>query len=275
MTWRVPPPPLFNSMKIIQVKNLVKNFKEIKAVSDISFDVEEGEIFALLGPNGAGKSTTIKILTTLLQATAGEVFINGFDIKKDPDDIRRSFGIVFQDPSLDDELTAYENMSFHGSLYGVDKKVRTERIQQLLNMVDLWDRRDDLVKHFSGGMKRRLEIARGLLHHPKIIFLDEPTIGLDPQTRNHIWDYVKKLNKDEGITVVFTTHYMDEAEKVSDRIVIVDHGKIVKGGTSEELKREAMANSLEEAFLHFTGYDLREESATNIDRMRTIKRRHR
>jgi len=262
-------------MKIIQVKNLVKNFKEIKAVSDISFDVEEGEIFALLGPNGAGKSTTIKILTTLLQATAGEVFINGFDIKKDPDDIRRSFGIVFQDPSLDDELTAYENMSFHGSLYGVDKKVRTERIQQLLNMVDLWDRRDDLVKHFSGGMKRRLEIARGLLHHPKIIFLDEPTIGLDPQTRNHIWDYVKKLNKDEGITVVFTTHYMDEAEKVSDRIVIVDHGKIVKGGTSEELKREAMANSLEEAFLHFTGYDLREESATNIDRMRTIKRRHR
>lgn len=257
-------------MKIIEVKNLVKNFKEVKAVCDISFDVNQGEIFALLGPNGAGKSTTIKIMTTLLHPTNGTVIINGFDIKKDPDDVRRSFGIVFQDPSLDDELTAYENMEFHGSLYKVQKKLRRERTEQLLKMVDLWDRKNSYVKTFSGGMKRRLEIARGFLHHPKVIFLDEPTIGLDPQTRNHIWEYVKKINKEEGITVVFTTHYMDEADKVSDRIAIIDHGKIIKYGTPEQLKKDANAGSLEEAFLHFTGYDLRQESSDNLSRMRTF-----
>jgi ABC-2 type transport system ATP-binding protein len=263
-------------MKIIEVKNLVKEFKDIKAVDNISFVVEQGQIFALLGPNGAGKSTTIKILTTLLKPTSGEVVVNGFDIKKNPDDIRRSFGIVFQDPSLDDELTAYENMEFHGALYKVPKKLRQERIEQLLKMTDLWERKKSLVKTFSGGMKRRLEIARGLLHHPKIIFLDEPTIGLDPQTRNHIWDYVKKLNQDEGITVVLTTHYMDEADKVSDEIAIIDHGKIIKRGTARELKNEAGTESLEGAFLSFTGYDLRAESAGSIDKMRTFRnRKHR
>ncbi len=260
-------------MKIIQVKKLVKIFEEIKAVDNISFEVEKGEIFAFLGPNGAGKSTTIKILTTLLQPTSGEAIVNGFDIREEPNDVRRSFGIVFQDPSLDDELTAYENMEFHGALYKVPKKLRRERIKQLLQIVELWDRKDSFVKTFSGGMKRRLEIARGLLHHPKVLFLDEPTLGLDPQTRNHIWSHIKKLNKEENITIFFTTHYMEEADKVSDRIAIVDHGKIIKLGTSSELKSEAKTDSLEEAFLFFTGYSLREESAGKIDMMRTIKNR--
>ncbi len=258
-------------MKIIQVKHLVKNFKDIEAVCDISFEVEQGQIFALLGPNGAGKSTTIKILTTLLKPTSGEVIINGFNVAKNPDDVRRSFGIVFQDSSLDDELTAYENMDFHGVLYKVLKKLRRERIEQLMKMVDLWERKNSLVKTFSGGMKRRLEIARGFLHHPQIIFLDEPTLGLDPQTRNHIWDYINRLNKDENITVVFTTHYMDEAEKVAEEIAIIDHGKIVEYGTPQELKDKAGTQSLEDAFLHFTGYDLREELAGSVDRMRAIK----
>jgi ABC-2 type transport system ATP-binding protein len=258
-------------MEIIQVKNLVKNFKEVKAVDGLSFSVEKGQIFALLGPNGAGKSTTIKILTTLLKPTSGEVIINGFDVKKDPDGVRRSFGIVFQDSSLDDELTAYENMDFHGVLYKIPKQLRRERIEQLLKMVDLWERKNSLVKTFSGGMKRRLEIARGLLHHPQVFFLDEPTIGLDPQTRSHIWDYIKKLNKDENTTIVFTTHYMDEAEKVADEITIVDHGKVVEYGTPQELKDKAGVQSLEEAFLHFTGYDIREESADNFDKMRSFR----
>lgn len=190
---------------------------------------------------------------------------------KNPDDVRRSFGIVFQDSSLDDELTAYENMDFHGVLYKVLKKLRRERIEQLMKMVDLWERKNSLVKTFSGGMKRRLEIARGFLHHPQIIFLDEPTLGLDPQTRNHIWDYINRLNKDENITVVFTTHYMDEAEKVAEEIAIIDHGKIVEYGTPQELKDKAGTQSLEDAFLHFTGYDLREELAGSVDRMRAIK----
>ena len=260
-------------MKIIHVKNLIKYFKEIKAVDGISFEVEKGEIFAFLGPNGAGKSTTIKILTTLLKKTSGEVIVNGFDVDKDQDDVRRSFGIVFQDPSLDDELTAWENMEFHGALYKVPKKIRRERIKQLLEIVELWDRKDSLVKTFSGGMKRRLEIARGLLHHPKVFFLDEPTIGLDPQTRNHIWSYIKKLNKDEGITIFFTTHYMEEADLVSNRVAIIDHGKIIKLGTPKELKAEAKTDSLEKAFLYFTGYAIRDESASGIDKMRMVKNR--
>lgn len=266
---------LNKTMPIIQVKNLVKYFKEIKAVDDISFEVEKGEIFAFLGPNGAGKSTTIKILTTLLQPTSGEATVNDFDIRKDSDDVRRSFGIVFQDPSLDDELTAYENMEFHGALYKVPKKIRKDRIRQLLEIVELWDRKDYFVKTFSGGMKRRLEIARGLLHHPKVFFLDEPTIGLDPQTRNHIWSYIKKLNKEEGITIFFTTHYMEEAENVSDKVAIVDHGKIIALGTPSELKIQTQKKTLEEVFLHFTGHEIREESASGIDRMRMVKNKRR
>jgi ABC-2 type transport system ATP-binding protein len=246
---------------IIEVKNLTKKFKEFTAVNDISFTVNKGDIFAFLGPNGAGKTTTIKMLTTLLKPTEGEIILNGFDVVKNPSDVRKSFGIVFQDSSLDDELSAFENMEFHGVLYDVPKKVREERIKQLLEMVDLWDKKDKFVKNFSGGMKRRLEIARGLLHHPKIMFLDEPTLGLDPQTRNHIWKYIKELNKKEKVTVFLTTHYMDEAEKMSDKIAVIDHGNIITQGTVNELKKETSTNSLEEAFIKLTGYQIREEKA--------------
>ncbi len=224
--------------KIIQVSNLVKTFNGLIAVDNISFDVRKGEVFAFLGPNGAGKTTTIKMLTTLLQPTSGKIELNGINPINNQHEARCSFGIVFQDPSLDEELTAYENMEFHGILYKVPKETRKQRIEQLLRIVELWDRKNDLVKHFSGGMKRRLEIARGLLHHPKILFLDEPTLGLDPQTRNHIWQYIQMLNKEEGITVFLTTHYMEEADRVADAITVIDHGKIIASGTSEELKKQ-------------------------------------
>jgi ABC-2 type transport system ATP-binding protein len=248
---------------IIEIKNLTKKFKETTAVDNISFNVKKGEMFAFLGPNGAGKTTTIKMLTTLAAPTSGSILINGFDPTKQEEQARESFGIVFQDPSLDDELTAYENLDMHGMLYKVVKKDRKERIEQLLNFVELWDRKDDLVKHFSGGMKRRLEIARGFLHHPKVLFLDEPTIGLDPQTRNHIWNYLKKMNREEGTTVFLTTHYMEEADKVCDRIAIIDHGKIIAQGTSEELKAQTQTDSLEGAFLALTGSAIREEAVKN------------
>ena len=257
---------------MISVQNLTKKFKDFVAVDHISFNVKEGEIFAFLGPNGAGKTTTIKMLTTLLLPTEGTLSIGGIDPVKSKDAARHSFGIVFQDPSLDDELTAYENMEFHGILYQVPKKILRERIQQLLKFVELWDRKDDLVKHFSGGMKRRLEIARGLTHHPKILFLDEPTLGLDPQTRNHIWTYIKELNKKEGMTVFFTTHYMEEADRAANRIAIIDHGKIIVQGTPAELKAKTKTTSLEDAFLALTGKAIRAEESSGIDRMRM--RRH-
>jgi ABC-2 type transport system ATP-binding protein len=257
-----------NENKIIEVKNLTKKFGDFTAVDSISFDVERGEIFAFLGPNGAGKSTTIKMLTTLLTPTGGIIRINGFDPTHDQDNTRKSFGIVFQDPSLDDELTAYENMDFHGVLYSVSKEIRQQRIKELLIIVELWDRRDGLVKTFSGGMKRRLEIARGLLHHPKIFFLDEPTLGLDPQTRNQMWNYIQMLNKKEGITIFFTTHYMQEAEQIAKRIAIIDHGKIIIIGTADQLKTQTNTKSLEEAFLALTGKKIREEVATGLDNLR-------
>ncbi len=253
---------------IISVNNLTKKFGDFTAVDNISFDVYRGEIFAFLGPNGAGKSTTIKMLTTLLRPTQGQVSINSFNPDKDQDSVRKSFGIVFQDPSLDDELTAYENMEFHGVLYKVPKDLRKKRIQELLEIVDLWDRRDNLVKTFSGGMKRRLEIARGLLHHPKIFFLDEPTIGLDPQTRNQMWDYVLNLNKKEQITIFFTTHYMEEAEKMAQRIAVIDHGKVIAQGTAKQLETQTKTSTLEEAFLSLTGRKIREEEASGLDQLR-------
>lgn len=259
-------------MDIITVKNLVKKFGDFTAVRDISFSVAKGEIFAFLGPNGAGKSTTIKMLTTLLHPTSGEITLDGASPAHEPEKVRRSFGIVFQDPSLDEELTARENMEFHGVLYNVPTKLRRERIKQLLEFVELSDRADNLVKEFSGGMKRRLEIARGLLHHPKVIFLDEPTLGLDPQTRNHMWSYLQELNKTEGVTVFFTTHYMEEADRVAQRIAIIDHGKIIAAGTSEELKKQTGKASLEDAFLEFTGKVIREEEATSKDMMRNMGR---
>ncbi|MCL5438780.1 MAG: ATP-binding cassette domain-containing protein [Patescibacteria group bacterium] len=262
---------------IIQVKNLTKKFKEFIAVNNVSFEVKKNEIFAFLGPNGAGKTTTIKMLTTLLDPTSGEIFLNGFDALKEKNEARKSFGIVFQDPSLDDELTAFENMQFHAVLYNVKTNSLRQKIIELLDFVELQDRKDALVKTFSGGMKRRLEIARGLLHHPKILFLDEPTLGLDPQTRNKIWDYIKNLNKTEGITVFFTTHYMEEAENIAQRVAIIDHGKIVAKETPEQLKKLTKSTSLEKAFLALTGKKIRDEEVTGQDIMRNHRRmwRHR
>lgn len=257
---------------MIRVNNLVKKFGDFTAVDGVSFDVKKGEIFAFLGPNGAGKTTTIKMLTTLLHPTSGELEINGVNPVTQQNEARHSFGIVFQDPSLDDELTAYENMDFHGVLYGVPKKILKERIEHLLKFVELWDRKDDFVKHFSGGMKRRLEIARGLIHHPKILFLDEPTLGLDPQTRNHIWAYIKDLNAKEGMTVFFTTHYMEEADRAANRIAIIDHGKIAVQGTSAELKAQTKTSSLEDAFLALTGKTIRTEDVSAMDRLRSRRR---
>ncbi len=257
---------------IIDVRDLVKNFKGFTAVDSINFEVKRGDIFAFLGPNGAGKTTTIKMLTTLLGPSSGTIFLNGIDVVKEAEKARKSFGIVFQDPSLDDELTAYENMEFHAILYGIGKTTRTERIKELLNYVELWERRKDLVKTFSGGMKRRLEIARGLLHHPKILFLDEPTSGLDPQTRNHIWDYIKKLNSSEKITVFFTTHYIEEADRYAKDIAIMDHGKIVTKDTPENLKKKTNSKDLEAAFLRLTGTTIRDEEASGIDRLRMRSR---
>lgn len=246
---------------IIDVKNLTKKFGDLIAVNDITFSVKEGEIFAFLGPNGAGKSTSIKMLTTLLDLTSGQIRLNSFDVVHQPNETRKSFGIVFQDPSIDTELTAYENMEFHAVLYGQAKSLYKPRIEELLKLVDLWDRRDSLTKDFSGGMKRRLEIARGLLHHPKVLFLDEPTLGLDPQTRNHIWTYIQDLNKKEGLTVFFTTHYMEEADKNADRVAVIDNGKIITMGTPAELKINTKTATLEDAFLSLTGKEIRAESA--------------
>lgn len=258
-------------MEAITVSHLSKKFKDFTAVNDISFTVEKGEIFAFLGPNGAGKSTTIKMLVTLLEPTQGVMHIEGHNPQDNKHAARKSFGIVFQDPSLDDDLTCYENMQLHASLYNVPRESRQKRIQELLEFVELWDRKDSLVKTFSGGMKRRLEIARGLLHHPKILFLDEPTIGLDPQTRNHMWQYIQHVNKTEEMTVFFTTHYMEEAERYANRIAVMDHGKIIALGTPEQLKKQTQTKNLEDAFLKLTGNSIRDEDATGVDRMRQMR----
>jgi len=256
---------------MIHVENLGKSFGDFKAVDGISFDVRAGEIFAFLGPNGAGKTTTIQILTTLLRPTAGTILIDGLDPIRNQSAVRSRFGIVFQDPTLDVDLTAWENMELHGVLYHVARRVRHERIESLLKLFELWEKRDNKVKDFSGGMKRRLEIARGLLHTPKILFLDEPTLGLDPQSRNQLWNHVKHLNQTEHVTVFLTTHYMDEADRVADRIAIIDHGKIVAMGSSAELKQKTATESLEGAFLALTGTTIRDETAdAGADRMRQM-----
>ena len=258
---------------MIRVRNLVKNYGDFAAIRDISFDVAQGEIFAFLGPNGAGKTTTIKILTTLLKPTSGEVELDGLNPAVQHNEVRRRFGIVFQEPSLDEDLSAYENMDLHGRLYGVPAKIRAERIEKLLNLFELWERRKDHTKVFSGGMRRRLEIARGLLHTPKILFLDEPTLGLDPQTRNQLWTHVMKLNQEEHLTVFLTTHHMEEVERVAERIGIIDHGKIVAQGSAAELKAQTGADTLEQAFLKLTGSTIREEEEANSgDKMRNMVR---
>jgi len=255
---------------MIRVENLVKTFGELRAVDGVSFHVRPGEVFAFLGPNGAGKTTTIQMLTTLVRPTSGTMSLDGLDPVARPLDARRRFGIVFQDPSLDNELTAYENMHLHGVLYHVPRKVRGERIELLLKLFELWDRRDSPVKQFSGGMKRRLEIARGLLHTPRILFLDEPTLGLDPQTRNQLWTHVRHLNETEGVTVFLTTHYMDEADRAAHRIAIIDHGKIVAQGSSAELRQQTGTDSLEGAFLKLTGTTIRDERSDPAEMMRQM-----
>ena len=257
---------------MIEVRNLTKRFDDVVAVRDISFQVKRGEIFAFLGPNGAGKTTTVNMLTTLLAPTSGMIRIDGFDPVKQSNEVRKRFGIVFQDPSLDSELTALENLQLHCALYSVPREERGRRMEHLLRLFELWERRKSYVKQFSGGMKRRLEIARCLLHTPKIIFLDEPTLGLDPQTRHQLWNQVRKLNSEEGVTVFLTTHYMEEAERVAHRIAVIDHGQIVASGTLNELKQKTNAETLEQAFLTLTGSTIREESASSKDRMRTVAR---
>ncbi|MGD0081191.1 MAG: ATP-binding cassette domain-containing protein [Methanoregula sp.] len=220
----------------IHIDQLTKHFSSLVAVDKISFDIEHGEIFGLLGPNGAGKTTILSMLATMLKPTSGSATVNGMDIEREEDGVRKSIGIVFQNQSLDDELTAWENMDFHGRLYQIPSAQRNQRITELLRLVELTDRKDDFVKTFSGGMRRRLEIARGLLHHPVVLFLDEPTLGLDPQTRNHLWQYIATLAREKGITIILTTHYMEEADHLCNRIAIIDHGKVIALDTPKNLK---------------------------------------
>lgn len=245
--------------EIIKVSNLVRRFNGFTAVNSISFTVNKAEIFGLLGPNGAGKTTTINILCTLLKPTSGTAFVSCCDVEKEPNRVRAEIGIIFQDPSLDDRLTAEDNLRFHGYLYHMNKKDIDQRIPEVMKLVELYERRKEFVRKFSGGMKRRLEIARGLLHHPSLLFLDEPTLGLDPQTRAHIWDYVLKMRKETGLSIFMTTHYMQEAE-VCDRIAIIDHGVIIDLDSPANLKAKYNESTLEAVFLKLTGREIRSQS---------------
>jgi ABC-2 type transport system ATP-binding protein len=257
---------------MIRVEHLAKSYGDFAAVRDISFDVDQGEIFAFLGPNGAGKTTTIKMLTTLPEPTSGRIELDGTDPWAHPHEVRKRFGIVFQDASTDDELSVAQNIELHCVFYNVPRKVRADRIRKLLTLFELWERRNDRVKVFSGGMKRRLEIARSFLHTPKIIFLDEPTTGLDPQTRNHLWTHVQRITQDERVTVFLTTHYMEEAERVAHSIAIIDHGVIIAQGTPQELREQTNSDTLELAFLAFTGSRMREEAASQTTVLRNATR---
>jgi ABC-2 type transport system ATP-binding protein len=221
---------------VIETKQLTKTFNSLTAVDKLDITVESGEIFGLLGPNGAGKTTTISMLCTILKPTSGTAKVNGFDIAKEAMQVRKSIGIVFQDPSIDDRMTGRENLFMHANLYGVPTSEQKSRIASVLKLVELEDRANDLMRTYSGGMRRRLELARGLIHYPKVLFLDEPTIGLDPQTRDHVWKYIRELKEAHDITVVLTTHYMDEADRLSDRIAIMDYGKIIALNTPTKLK---------------------------------------
>ncbi|MCX6777079.1 MAG: ATP-binding cassette domain-containing protein [Candidatus Micrarchaeota archaeon] len=223
---------------IITTKDLTKKFGSLTAVNKLNLEIEEGEIFGLLGPNGAGKTTTISMLCTLLKPTSGAAKVNGFDIATQPSKVRSSIGIVFQEPSVDDLLTGRENLEMHALLYKIPREIRKKRIDEVISLVGLEDRADDITRVYSGGMRRRLELARGLMHHPKVLFLDEPTLGLDPQTREHIWSYIKKLSEENETTMVLTTHYMEEADMLCDRIAIMDAGKIVVLDNSANLKKK-------------------------------------
>ena len=264
------------SDNIIEIKNLKKKYGDFEAVKWITFDVKKWEIFGFLGPNGAGKSTTIKILTTMIDKTLWSVKVDWNDLKNQHA-IRKTFWIVFQESSLDDELTWYENMYFHAMLYWVKKDKIKSEIEYLMKFVELREFKDKVVKQYSWWMKRRLEVARWLLHHPKILFLDEPTVGLDPQSRTHIRDYLKKLNKEQWLTIFITTHYMDEVEKVADRIAIIDHWTIQAIWTIDELKKQTKKQTLDDVFLELTWRDIREElvSATEWIRARVQAKRRR
>jgi ABC-2 type transport system ATP-binding protein len=220
----------------IAVENLTRRFADLTAVDAVSFTVDRGELFALLGPNGAGKTTIINMLITLLPPTSGTARVAGFDVSREKDDVRRHIGIVFQEPALDKDLTGRENLDFHGMMYGLSGAERKRRISEVLELVELTERADVLVQNYSGGMKRRLEIARGLIHHPSVLFLDEPTLGLDAQTRRRIWEYIRRMNEDEGVTIILTTHYMEEADYLAKRVAIIDRGRIVAMGTPAGLK---------------------------------------
>lgn len=220
----------------IETRGITKNFNGIIAVNSVSISVEQGELFGLLGPNGAGKTTLINMLSTMTEPSQGEAFVWGFNSEKEASQVRQNIGVVFQDTTLDDRLTGRENLDLHGRLYGIESKARRKRISEVLSLVELEERADAIVKTYSGGMMRRLEIARGLMHHPKVLFLDEPTLGLDPQTRIHIWEYIKRMNKEENVTIMLTTHYMEEADKLCGRIAIIDRGRIVALDTPEALK---------------------------------------
>ena len=245
---------------MIEARDLTKRFGRAVAVDGISFEVPAGEIFAFLGPNGAGKTTTIRMLTTLLRPTSGTVIIDGMDANGRTNEVRKRIGIVFQETTLDLTLTAWETVDLHGLLYRIPRARRHDRTEMLLREFGLWERRAERVQHFSGGMKRRLEIARGLLHAPRVLFLDEPTLGLDPQSRNQLWTFVKLLNATEGVTVFLTTHHLDEADRVASRIAVIDRGRIIAAASPEELKRSTARDSLEEAFLLLTGVGIREDS---------------
>lgn len=265
-------------MPIIKVDNISKSYGDFQALKDISFEVEEGEVFGFLGPNGAGKTTTINILCTLIRPTSGKASVAGYDLIKNMNQVRRSIGLVFQETTLDDYLTAEQNILFHALAYGVKADLRRHRTKELLTLMELWDRRKDKIRTYSGGMKRRLEIVRGLVHLPKILFLDEPTLGLDPQTRNRIWEYILDLREKQGLTIFLTTHYMDEAEH-SDRIAVIDHGQIVALDTPDTLKTEVSGdlvtitsdnNDLVENELH-EKYSLQAESRNGILSVRVQK----
>ena len=230
---------------VVSVQGLSHNYGKLRAVDNISFDIKKGQIFSFLGPNGAGKTTTINLLITLMPIQDGKVTIAGFDVAKEKGDVRKSIGVVFQDQRLDRDLTVWETLDFHGRIYSIPKEIRRPRIDELLNLVELGDKRNEVTKNLSGGMKRRLEIARGLLVKPKVLFLDEPTIGLDTQTRKRIWSYIRKVNQEEGVTILLTTHYMDEADQNSDIICIIDKGKIITNGTPENLKKSLQQDCIQ------------------------------
>jgi ABC-2 type transport system ATP-binding protein len=230
---------------IIDIKGLSRKFGEFTALDSLNLEIERGELFGLLGPNGAGKTTLISILATILAPTSGRATVCGHEVRGEEDAVRECIGIVFQDPSLDDELTGEENLDFHGRLYGLDRVARRVRGDEVLRLVNLEDRRHDLVKNYSGGMRRRLELARGLMHQPRVLFLDEPTLGLDPQTRRRIWSYIRSLKDSYGMTIILTTHYMEEADQLCSRIAIIDRGRIVALDTPDGLKASLGGDLLE------------------------------